>query len=161
MINDIKIRKLLPEDIDIVAQFVIGIYQSEGIWLTYTIEDMKEELYASFSNLLYKPVFFLAFIDSELIGIASYMITHMSSQAYELSFVTIDPKYQRKGIGQLLTKIRLQEILSLDKDAIIFTMARRPKLLEKFNFKIISNYIDSGGTEVFYMFCMGHEIIIF
>lgn len=154
----ITFGKLPITKINEAAEFIYNTYQKEGIWLNYTLEETIEELMCSFSNLVYRPTYFVAYSpDNKIIGIGSYLWSHCSSNVFELSFGTVHPDYQRRGIGQYLTYLRLKEIVDGHSDAIIITVARRPKLFEKFNFKTVCK-IKNEDEDSDFMICSAIDI---
>jgi N-acetylglutamate synthase-like GNAT family acetyltransferase len=158
-IGDVDFIYLTQERIDEVAEFIINVYQHANIWQDYTKEEVKEELLASFSNYVYKPVFILALHEGTLIGAASYMWSHMSSQAYELSFASVLPEHQRKGLGTYLIFLRLKEILEIrNRDAVIFTRCRRPTLFQKFGFQYVRKHMGKSTAGSQYMYCPAEDV---
>lgn len=156
-IGEIKFEKLTVNQINECAELIKLTYENENIWSDYSKEEATEELICSFTNTIYKPIYFVALLNNKIIGLASYMWSHCSSNVFELSFNTIHPDYQRKGIGTYLTYLRCKEILELDRQSLIITVARRPKVLEKFNFKTICK-IKNEDEESDYMICKASEI---
>lgn len=130
-IGEVIFKKLTISKINTLTDFIYDVYQSEGIWLTYTKKDIEKELLSRFTNIVYKPKFYIAILNNEIIGCGSWLWSHTSSNVLELSFGTVHPKYQRIGIGQYLTKIRLKDIINnCNKDSVIVTSSRRPKFFE-------------------------------
>lgn len=160
-IGKVSISKIESSDIKEVTELIYDVYQHEKIWSEYTKEQIFQDISAAFTNVpAYRPTYYIARIDKKIIGIAGFTEAFMSSDAFELSFATILPLYQRKGLGTLLTKLRLQEILTLKHNPVIFTRTRAPKLFESFNFKYIYKTTDTDGVKgsFDYMFCKGNEI---
>jgi N-acetylglutamate synthase-like GNAT family acetyltransferase len=155
----ITFDKLKLTQINEAADLIHYTYQNEGIWLAYKKEDAIEELMCSFSNLVYKPTYFVALHNNKIIGLASYMWSHCSSNVYELSFGTVHPGWQRMGIGQELTRLRLKEIIEVNNESLITTVSRRPTLFEKFNFKTVCS-IQNEHEESAYMICKSEDLII-
>jgi N-acetylglutamate synthase-like GNAT family acetyltransferase len=156
-IGEVTFEKLPITRINEAAELIHYTYKEAGIWLKYTKEEATEELLCSFSNLIYKPTFYIALHDDKIIGLASYMWSHCSANILELSFGTVHPYFQRKGIGNYLTYIRLKEIVENNDHALIIVVARIPELFEKFNFKTICK-IKNELQDADYMTCMGSEI---
>lgn len=158
-IGEIEIEKLSEDKIIEASEMIVSVYQHEKIWLDYTVEETIDEMTASFKNYVYKPTYFIVLLKGKIIGIAGYMESFISTQGFELSFATIHPEHQRKGLGKFLTYLRLKEITEKDKNAVIFTRARRPKLFEKFGFKYIHQTKDADGCDTYdYMFCPASEL---
>ena len=158
-VGEVTFEKLSLCRIDEAAELIYYTYQKEGIWLEYMKEEAMEELICSFTNSVYKPTFFIALLDGKMIGIASYMWSHCSSHIFELSFGTVHPDYQRKGIGQHLTYLRLKEIVGIGDPSLtmVTTVARVPQLFEKFNFQTVCK-MENEHEEAAYMICKGTEL---
>src|ERR1035437_79814 len=134
-IGEVVFQKLTTDKINESADLIYNTYQAEKIWVDYPKEQVIDELMCPFSNLVYKPSYFIALQNNVVIGIASYMWSHTSSNVLELSFNTVNPDFQRKGIGQHLVYLRLKEIIEQgNDDSVVITVTRKPKLFEKFNF---------------------------
>lgn len=152
-IGEVVFQKLTTDRINEAANLIYNTYQSEKIWLSYSKEQVIDELMSSFTNLVYRPNFFIALQNNMMIGIASYMWSHTSSCVLELSFGTVHPDFQRKGIGQHLTYLRLREIIEKSsEDSVVITVSRRPKLFEKFNFTT-SFMVKNEKEDSSFMFC--------
>jgi len=159
-IGEVTFEKLSREQVPEAIELIYSVYQHEGIWIDFTKTQIEEEILSAFDNICYRPIFFVALFEGKMIGIASYMEAHISSEAFELSFGTILPEYQRKGLGTWLIYLRLREIIEKEKNAVIFTRARAGKLFEKFNFTYIykvSDEDDSVGSYD-YMFCVAKDV---
>ncbi len=160
-IGSIRIEKLTEEKAPEVIELILSVYKHENIWPDYLKSDLEKEVFSSFQDTCYKPVFFIALYSNKIIGVASYMESHISSEAFELSFATVLPEYQGHGIGTYLTHIRLKEIAEREKDAFIITRTRFPRIFEKFNFKYIQKTLDSHGSNgpYDYMFCLAKDVV--
>ncbi len=135
-IGKVIFEKLSIGKINELTDLIHETYQREGIWLTYSKNDIEEELVCSFTNLNYKPTYYIALFNDKIIGCGSFMWSHTSSNVFELSFGTVHPDFQKKGIGKQLTSLRLKEIIEIsNEDTVIVTVSRRPKFFEQFNFK--------------------------
>jgi N-acetylglutamate synthase-like GNAT family acetyltransferase len=158
-ISGISFETLTADRINESADVIIRTYHNEGIWLKYTKAEVTEELMCAFSNLVYKPVFHIALHNGKIIGIGSYLWSHCSGNIFELSFGTIHPEYQRRGIGQYLTYIRIKEILELsDPEITMFVVvARRPELFKKFNFTTVCK-MKNEQEEAEYMICKAKDL---
>ena len=154
---EVTFEKLSITKINEAAELIQKTYEADGIWSHYSAADACEELMASFSNLIYRPIFFLAIHEGKIIGLASYMWSHCSTNVFELTFGTVHPDFQRKGIGQHLTYLRLKEIVDDNADALIITVARRPKLFEKFNFKSVCK-IQNELVDSDFMVCKSVDV---
>lgn len=152
-IGMVKFEKLSIGKINELTDLIYDTYQREGIWLSYSKKEIEEELLCSFTNLNYKPTYYIAIFDGKIIGCASFMFSHTSSNIFELSFGTVNPDYQRKGIGQHLTNLRLKEIIEISNSStVVITSARRPKFFEKYNFKVAFSFLNEKEESSF-MFC--------
>lgn len=152
-IGEVSFEKLTIGKINELTDLIYETYQREGIWLTYSKVDIEEELVCSFTNLNYKPTYYIAIFNNKIIGCGSWMWSHTSSNILELSFGTVHPDFQRKGIGKHLTYLRLKEIIETsNKDSVVVTSSRRPKFFEKLNFKHSFTF-PNENEESFFMFC--------
>lgn len=152
-IENITFKKLDILQINELIDFIWNVYQKEDIWLTYSKEQIANEIFSSFANINYRPVFYLALYENKIIGCGSWMWSHMSSNVVELSFGTVHPDFQRKGIGKRLTELRLEDIQKeCNKDSVIVVTARRPEFFEKMNFKHSFNF-KNENEKSYFMYC--------
>ena len=160
-VGTVKFEKLTIGKINELTDLIYDVYQKEGIWLTYSKDDIEQELVSSFTNYNYKATYYIAIFDGKIIGCGSYMYSHTSSNILELSFGTVHWDFQRKGIGQYLTYLRLKEIIETsNKDSVVVTSSRRPKFFEKLNFKHAFNFLNED-EESYFMFCRVVDLDIY
>ncbi len=135
-IGEVTFEKLSVSRINELTELIHETYQREKIWVSYSKEQIETELLCAFTNLNYKPTYYIAILNDKIIGCGSFMWSHTSSNVFELSFGTVHPDYQRKGIGKALTSLRLTEIIQIsNEDSVVVTVSRRPKFFEQYNFK--------------------------
>lgn len=158
-IGEVVVQILSFHQIQEAIDLIYGVYQQEKIWTDYTKDQIRSELEASFQDTCYRPVYFVALLGNKMIGIAGFMESFISSEAYELSFATILPQYQNKGLGTWLVYLRLKEIVRLQKNALVLTRTRASKIFEKFNFRYMYKTMDTDGSAgaYDYMFCPAQE----
>ena len=160
-IGIVKFEKLTISKINELTNLIHETYQREGIWLSYSKELIEEELICSFTNINYKPSYFIAIFNNKIIGCGSWMWSHTSSNIQELSFGTVHPDYQRLGIGKHLTYLRLKEIIeTTDENSIVVTSTRRPLFFEKLNFKYTFNFKNDDELSYF-MYCKITDLPIY
>lgn len=152
-IGEITFEKLTIRKINELTDLIWETYQKEGIWLTYSKEEIEQELISSFTNVVYRPAFYIASLNNKIIGCGSWLWSHTSSNVLELSFGTVHPDYQRKGIGKYLTFLRLQEIIKVsNEDSVVVTSSRRPNFFEGLNFKHAFDF-KNEKEQSYFMYC--------
>lgn len=159
-IGEIEIVNLSEEKASEAGDLIYSTYQREGIWLEYSREQVAEEIESSFRNICYRPIFICVFFQGKMIGLASYMESHISSDAFELSFATVIPEFQAKGLGSYLVYLRIKKILESVSGAFFLTRARAPQIFERFGFTYLYKTKDTHGTPgpFDYMFCHSSDI---
>ena len=152
-VGDVNFEKLTIRKINELTDLIWNTYQREGIWLTYSKADIEEELICSFTNINYRPTYYIALLDGKIIGCGSWLWSHTSSNVLELSFGTVHHDYQRKGIGKYLTYLRLKEIIEKsNSDPVVVTSSRRPKFFEALNFKHSFDF-KNENEQSYFMYC--------
>lgn len=152
-VGEVTFEKLTIRKINELTDLIYDTYQKEGIWLTYSKEQIEEELICSFTNINYKPIYYIASFNEKIIGCGSWMWSHTSSNVLELSFGTVHHDYQRKGIGKHLTYLRLKEIIEIgNKDSVVVTVSRRPQFFETLNFKHSFDF-KNENEQSYFMYC--------
>lgn len=160
-IGEVTFEKLTIRKINELTDLIYDTYQKEGIWLTYSKEQIEEELICSFTNLNYCPTYYIALFNDKIIGCGSWMWSHTSSNILELSFGTVHPDFQRQGIGKYLTYLRLKEIIEIsNKDSVVVTSSRLPVFFEKLNFKHSFSF-PNENEESHFMFCKVMDLPIY
>jgi len=134
-LDKVEIREMKKKDLDLVVSLIRDTYDNEQLWLDYTKKLIKEDflfMLSLFNKKKYKV--YVAIVHNEIIGVASLSFSDMTDSLYELSWCTVLPKFQRQGIGTLLTTHRLNYIRGLNYPKYVMVSTRYPKLFKKFGF---------------------------
>ncbi len=121
-----------------VVSLICETYDNENLWSDYRHDKIKSEFEFAFKKshvpAYLKPKFFVAVIDKEIIGVAGITSSYMSDVLWELSWATVKPGYQRKGVGTALTKHRIKWAKKQKKRGYFMVSTRYPKLFKKLGF---------------------------
>lgn len=149
--ENINIRELTKQDVKECAELIISVYQKDGIWLDWTVEDTIRDLEIVFNNPKYKEKYFIAELNGKIIGVAGVAESFMTCSAFELCYATVKHEYQRKGIGTQLTLVRIDYIKQLKEHGYIFVSSRYPQFFEKLGFKQVMSKDgkDDAGSGAF------------
>lgn len=154
------IREMKSSDVNEVAQLISDTYENSNIWEGYRLNEILPEIQYAFTRLneyhpnYVIPKYFIAEIDNKIIAVAAIQYSGMSSAAFELSWGTTIPKFQRQGIATALTKHRINWAKSRTHHGYIFVSTRVPKMFERLGFiKIIDrdDTLDSKGSAFYYL----------
>jgi N-acetylglutamate synthase-like GNAT family acetyltransferase len=147
----VLIGEMREEDIQKCAELIVGVYQKDGIWLNWTVEDTVRDLKIAFDNPKYKEKYLVARLNGEIIGIAGVAESFMTCAAFELCYATVKHEYQRQGIGTQLTLARIDYIKRFKEHGYIFVSSRYPKFFDKLGFKqvVSKDGEDDAGSGAF------------
>lgn len=135
-----KIRELRKGDIASASEIVKENYSSR-----YG-SNISNEMKAMFSHRsIIDPRYLVVEDKGKVIGCAGYMQSWADYHIYEIFWVNIDPKYQRKGIGTRLVRAVLNEIKGIkgvDKRAttILLTTSKPRFYSKRFGFKTLTKF---------------------
>ena len=96
-------------------------------------------------EILYKndnraPVFIAAKMGKEVVGIVGFTMSNMSPSWYEVGWLMVLPKFQRRGIGRHLT-LKAHERIARDKRAYaVILITQRPKFYETLGYEITHEF---------------------
>ena len=113
--NEINIRLMRPDDmmncLAVVAKnWNVEITQSAFI-----------EFSCHNTNYPYRPVFYVAECDGNIIGHSAYCVSWANFGIYEISWVNVHPDYQSQGIGKRLVNVCFDDIQVLDGEIVLLS----------------------------------------
>jgi predicted N-acetyltransferase YhbS len=136
-----KIRPIKKSEIKRASQIVASNYSMR--YGKYA----KREITAMFDNKVFPPHYLVVEENGEVLGFGGYIQSWMDYNIYNIFWVNVDPKYQRKGIGSLLVARIINEIKGLrgtdKKGYMILLTTDKPRFYtERFGFRILSQVSD-------------------
>ena len=106
-------------------------------WDKSTAQIAKPDLESMFASTVWKPFFYVAEENNEIIGLACYNISWLCYGIYDFTWHGVKEKYRNKGVGRSLVQKRLDDLKSIADYVMIVTGI--PEYYEKhFDFKTIS-----------------------
>lgn len=99
----------------------------------------KEVNHLILCNMAWPPIYYVAEIDDRIVGFAGMMPSWLMNGIWDLIWINIHPDFQGRGIGQLLTSHRIDQIRERDGTAI-HLMTKQYSFFRKFGFKVTHVY---------------------
>jgi N-acetylglutamate synthase-like GNAT family acetyltransferase len=150
-----QIREMTKEDIHEVASLISNTYEVENLWPGFRYDQILSEIKFSFNedaSIILPPYMiaqiYVAILNNEIISVGCIQHSSMSDSAFELSWGTTKPEYQRKGISTQITLKRIEWAKNRKSHGFIFVSTRYPKLFEKIGFKIFLKKKDKLQSQV-------------
>lgn len=75
----------------------------------------------AFGNAVWKPIFYVVEIDQTVVGMAGYAVSWMNYGIYDITWVNVDPLFQRNGIGKMLVSRCIDDIKAIGSLIMIST----------------------------------------
>lgn len=101
------IRRTIESDIPALTKIVFKNYDK------LTAEHFSAEVLCCFSNYLFRPNFYTALLNDEIVGCASYIPNWLSYGSFSLSWVNVDREHQNRGFGKALVTKCLNDLSSI------------------------------------------------
>lgn len=125
------IRPMTAEDIPAC----LGVISA--CWDRFTAQAARPDLEAMFSGSSWRPFFYVAEADSQVVGLAGYGDSMLSYGIYSLFWHGVIPSARRRGVGERLVHRRLSDLRPVADVILIAT--KIPAYYEKhFGFKTIA-----------------------
>lgn len=131
------LRKIKRQDIPHASKIVELNYSKK--WKRHVTNEIRE----TFGNCVLKPEYVVAEDKGKIIGFAGYSQSWINYHIYNIFWVNVDIKYQRRGVGKLLIKNILKRLKSKtgeNKANMILLTAKSPEYYKKFGFKILNEF---------------------
>lgn len=125
------IRPLRPTDIPACLRLA-----GEG-WDRLTAQCAQPDLESMFSSAVWKPFFYVAEENDQVIGMAGYGNSWLSYGIYDLFWHVVSKEHRKRGIGSSLVNRRLDDLRTIADVVMIST--KIPDFYSKhWNFKTIA-----------------------
>lgn len=82
---------------------------AEG-WDRRTAQSAQPDFSDAFSNAAWKPVFYVAELNGEVIGTACHVVSWLCYGVYNLAWVAVKKDYRGRGIGKALVQRCLDDL---------------------------------------------------
>jgi len=131
--SDIKIRRMEPRDISPVLSMIKQNWDEESETLA------AKEIISAFAGATPQPIYFVAVLDTAIIGAIGICDSHMDTRIYEIFWVNVHPTWQDSGVGRLLVTHALE--FADCEDAALVILTTKPKTLpfyQKLGFHILA-----------------------
>lgn len=129
-----KIRQIKEREID-VASKIVGLNYSKEYE-----KRSKREIEAMFRDYAVKPKYLVAEHNGKIVGFAGYIQSWIDYHIYQIFWVNVLPKYQKKGIGTALVR-KIIQIIKIkhgeDKAYLILLTTSLPKFYERLGFETL------------------------
>lgn len=128
--SEVIIRKMGAEEIETVHRLLIGCWPIEDKWIR---ESLWHELQDMFNAANFRPTFYVAEVENEIVGVAGWNWSWFNYDNYELFWMFVREDVRKRGIGTQLYNARVAEIVSRYKrpDAPVFLWLTTP-LVERY-----------------------------
>lgn len=135
----IIIRKMLPGDI---SQVVLLMRKNFPTLPRVHSLEVKTELDDMFSNATYRPTFFVAEREGQILGLGGWNWSWCQYDHFELLWGQVVDTLRGQGIGRLLVQARLDDILDTCEGSVatILLSTHHKQLYEHFGFTSLRCY---------------------
>jgi hypothetical protein len=131
-----NIRELKTEDIQQCVEIFKLNAPDEG-WEHYPVEKLIFELNGMFANNGFiTPKYFVCEIEDKIVGFAGHGNCGFDDGVFGLFWANVHPSYRNKGVGKLLTEVRLTDIKKENGEMVLST-TRKEWHLKRFGFENI------------------------
>lgn len=90
-------------------------------WSVKAAERAYVEIGQAFGFDVWRPIFYVAVKDGDVIGFGGYSASWIHYGIYDLTLLHVDPNHQKQGIGKMLVDIRINDIRSIGKLIMLST----------------------------------------
>lgn len=135
-----SIRKLAAADVQAVIALALSNWPDDE----RIARSLPLELADMFSNATYRPTFFVAEIDGEIVGFGGWNWAWHNYDIYEIFWGNVAKGYQGRGIGRQLVEARLEDIAKvaasepLARQSYVTVSTDHREMYERYGFSVIA-----------------------
>ena len=130
------IRKLVSADIPAVIALVLANWPNDE----RIARSLPLELADMFPNATYRPTFFVAAADEQIVGLGGWNWAWHNYDIYELFWGNVAKDHQGRGIGRQLVEARLGDIAKVAESnkSYVTVSTHHRKMYERYGFTVIT-----------------------
>lgn len=102
--HEASIRRLRTDDIPACLGIVRDNYSIA------TAQSCHIELGQSFGDAAWKPIFYVAELQGEIVGVGGYAVSWINYGIYDITWINVARRFQRRGIGRRIVNRCIEDI---------------------------------------------------
>lgn len=111
-------------------------------WDRETAQKCEIELNAAFGDAVWKPVYYVAVRDKEIIGLTGYAPSWLNYGVYAIVRLAVTKEYQKRGVGHALMYACLDDLQAIA--SLVMLTTNVPDYYQKLGFEVCFTHGDES-----------------